>query len=146
MYCTVNTVQYVYKAYCLIFLIFVDSKCLFGYRLLLQHGAIVDEDTPAQFADCPTPISTAAALGREAVLRLLLDKTPSSINVIMPDTFWTPLMFSAAAGSKPVAQLLLDRGADPDRLNALNDTALDIAYQCEQPEIKAFLEVVMKFY
>ncbi len=57
-------------------------------------------------------------------------------------------MFAAAATSvarhgskKPLAQMLIDRGgADPDRINALGATALDVADACQNSEVRAYLE------
>ena len=54
-------------------------------------------------------------------------------------TKWTPLMMSAVAGSQAAAQTLLESGADPQRLNLVSATALEIAIASEQREVRSFL-------
>ena len=48
-------------------------------------------------------------------------------------------MLSAAAGSQAAAQSLLEAGADPERLNLVAATALEIATASGHSEVRAFL-------
>ena len=48
-------------------------------------------------------------------------------------------MLSAAAGSQAAAQCLLEAGADPERLNLVAATALEIATASGHSEVRAFL-------
>ena len=52
---------------------------------------------------------------------------------------WTPLMLAAAGGSKASAQILLEHGADPEKLNLLSATALEIAVVSGHNEVKMYL-------
>ena len=100
----------------------------------------MDEDNgQSQLSLCPGPFVTAALYCREPIMKTFLERKPYLLNAATPDSFWTPLMFSAANGSKITAQFLIECGADADRMNALNRTALDIACACGHPEVKAFL-------
>ena len=95
----------------------------------------------AQFSNCPEPTATAALFSHEAVLRVLMEKgKPVVLNSPTSHTQWTPLMFAASIGSKPACELLIDRGADPDRINCLDSTALEIAMACGSSEVRAYLQ------
>lgn len=95
----------------------------------------------AQYSNCPEPTATAALFNREAVLRTFLEIGRSSVlNSPTSHTLWTPLMFAASIGSKPSCQLLIDKGADPDRTNCLETTALEIAMACGSSEVRAYLQ------
>ena len=48
-------------------------------------------------------------------------------------------MLSAAAGSQAAAQTLLEAGADPERLNLVSATALEIAAASGHSEVRSFL-------
>lgn len=41
-----------------------------------------------------------------------------------------------------VAQQLVERGADPDRVNVLSKTALELAMQLKQRDVKAYLDSI----
>ena len=48
-------------------------------------------------------------------------------------------MLSAAGGSQAAAQTLLEAGADPERLNLVSATALEIAAASGHSEVRSFL-------
>lgn len=100
----------------------------------------MDEENVAQFVNCPLPFSTAALFARTAVLRNFIAKLPALVNVANPDSLWTPLMLAASSGSKPTVQLLIENGADPNKLNGVDETALDISVTLARNEVKAFLD------
>ena len=52
---------------------------------------------------------------------------------------WSPLMLAAVGGSKSSAQTLLEYGADPQKLNLVNATALEIAIASGHHEVRSFL-------
>ena len=106
-------------------------------RVVLGAGAAVEEEA-GQRVGCPTPVMVAALHGRDGVLRTLLGAGGRVDRLAAPGR-WTPLMMAAAAGSRTTTQLLLEAGADPDRLNIVSATALEIAMALEHREVEAFL-------
>ena len=48
-------------------------------------------------------------------------------------------MMAAASGGRTAAQLLLEGGSDPNRMNMVSATALEIAMACGQGEVQTFL-------
>ncbi|XP_059091343.1 ankyrin repeat and SAM domain-containing protein 6-like [Tigriopus californicus] len=109
-------------------------------KCLLEAGATLDEENVPQFTNCPLPFSTAALFARTAVLRNFIAKLPALVNITNPDSLWTPLMLAASSGSKPTVQLLIENGADPNKLNGVDETALDISVTLGRNEVKAFLD------
>jgi len=82
---------------------------------------------------------TAALHGRDAVLRTLLNRGAAADKAGTPGE-WTPLMSASAGGSKPSAQILIERGANPDKMNLVDGTALEIAMATGNSECRAYLE------
>ena len=58
--------------------------------------------------------------------------------MILP-TKWTPLMLSAVSGSQSSAKALLETGADPQKLNLVRATALEIAIAAGNTEVRDYL-------
>ena len=104
-------------------------------RLLLSAGVQISEENVAQFSNCPRPVLMAALFLRNTILRALLEKQPNRVNDTTKHAHWTPLMLAAAGGHKPTAELLIDRGADPNKLTALDATLVGNAR-----EVWAFLD------
>jgi ankyrin len=103
-------------------------------RLLLARGADINVRTASEFDppdarssvsdECPlkTPLFAAAAGGRLAVARLLLDH---GADLKLNDPWYgTALHRAAAEGEVKVAKLLLERGADPNARTKEGETPL----------------------
>ena len=88
-----------------------------------------------------TPLLVASQLGHEAMVRMLLE-WGADANSYQKSTGWSALMLATAAGKMSVAQQLVERGADPDHLNALAKTAFELALQLKQKEVKNYLDSI----
>ncbi|XP_063062916.1 ankyrin repeat and SAM domain-containing protein 6-like [Engraulis encrasicolus] len=88
-----------------------------------------------------TPLLVACQLGHETMARLLLE-WGADANSYQKSTGWSALMLATAAGKVGVAQQLVERGADPDHLNALAKTAFELALQLKQKEVKTYLDSI----
>ncbi|XP_013885546.1 ankyrin repeat and SAM domain-containing protein 6 isoform X2 [Austrofundulus limnaeus] len=88
-----------------------------------------------------TALMVASQHGDEATVRLLLD-WGSDVNFTHKTTGWGPLMAATLSGKKVVAQQLVGRGADPNRVNVLSQTALELSLQLKQRDIKAYLDSI----
>jgi ankyrin repeat protein len=104
-------------------------------ELLLEHGAAVDRRddagrTALMFAASgPFPETVALLLGHGASVDLA-DSVES----------WTALMFAAGEGQLEVAQELLRYGADPSRVDADGESAIDHARRSGHDRVVALLE------
>ncbi|KAG5268165.1 hypothetical protein AALO_G00208980 [Alosa alosa] len=98
------------------------------------------EDWGREFLEV-TPLLVACQLGQEAMVRLLLE-WGADANSAQKSTGWSALMLATAAGKVSVAQQLVERGADPDHLNALTKTAFELALQLKQKEVKNYLDAI----
>ena len=107
-------------------------------RELLGAGVAVEEEPSPHHRACPSPAMVAALHTRDAVLRSLLAGAVKVDRLAIPSR-WTSLMMAAAAGSRTTAQILLEGGADPDRLNMVSATALEIAIALGHTEVHSFL-------
>lgn len=138
-------------------------------KLLLEADAFVDDFDPLAIPEAPsvdsgsgggsisgevmssedggreflevTPLLVASQLGHEAMVRLLLE-WDADANSIQKSTGWSALMLATAAGKVSVVQQLVERGADPDHLNALAKTAFELALQHKQKEVKNYLDAI----
>ena len=118
-------------------------------RLLLGSGCSVEDSVPGQYKMCPTPSMTAALHAHHTVLKQLVeagakpDKVRGDCSIchliltfqISQPSRWTPLMLSSVGGSKQSAQILVEHGADPQKLNLVNATALEIAIATGHSEV-----------
>ncbi|XP_010776598.1 ankyrin repeat and SAM domain-containing protein 6 isoform X1 [Notothenia coriiceps] len=86
-------------------------------------------------------LMVASQHGHEATVRLLLE-WGSDVNFSQKTTGWGPLMVATLSGKVAVAQQLVERGADPDRINVLSNTAFELAMQLKQRDIKAYLDSI----
>lgn len=64
----------------------------------------------------------------------------------MKSTKLTPLMLAASFGHLTIAQLLINKGADPNMLNVLRQTALDMAIVYQQRELELYLTPLTQKY
>lgn len=98
-------------------------------ELLLQAGAdpsLANND----MGEGATCLTSVAAMGRPALLRLLLASpklSAGAVNQAEAESSFTPLMLAARRGSRECCELLLAAGADKAAVNAAGKTALDIA-------------------
>ncbi|KAL2085426.1 hypothetical protein ACEWY4_018746 [Coilia grayii] len=99
-----------------------------------------DEEGGREFLEV-TPLLVACQLGHEGMARLLLE-WGADANSYQKSTGWSALMLATAAGKVPIAQQLVERGADPDHLNALAKTAFELALQLKQKEVKNYLDSI----
>ncbi|XP_043960571.1 ankyrin repeat and SAM domain-containing protein 6-like isoform X1 [Gambusia affinis] len=88
-----------------------------------------------------TALMVASQHGHEAAVCLLLE-WGSDVNFSQKTTGWGPLMAATLSGKESVAQQLVERGADPDRVNVLSKTALELAMQLKQRDVKAYLDSI----
>ena len=84
---------------------------------------------------------TAVLFESKEILKILIDKAPMLINMPMPDTGWTPLMFSARLGHFSFTKILLENDADPNAINALGLNINDVAQDNIKNIIKGLIEV-----
>ncbi|KAM4689254.1 ankyrin repeat and SAM domain-containing protein 6 isoform 2-T2 [Discoglossus pictus] len=121
-------------------------------KLLLESGAFVDNydhfdinvvSSNTHREDMPdiTALMTAAQHAHEAVVRLLLD-WGADVNYRVRTTGWSPLTLAALHGRVSVAQQLVDRGADPDQVNALEKTPFEIALIFKHKDMKDYLDSI----
>ncbi|CAN2391317.1 Sterile alpha motif [Pristimantis euphronides] len=120
-------------------------------KLLLESGAFVDNydhfdvnivSSKGHRENMPdiTALMTSAQHAHEAVVRLLLD-WGADVNYRMK-IGWSPLMLAALRGRVSVAQLLVDRGADPDQVNGLDETPFEIALSFKHKDMKDYLDSI----
>ncbi|KAJ7338398.1 hypothetical protein JRQ81_011874 [Phrynocephalus forsythii] len=115
-------------------------------KLLLESGAYVDNydhlsaglDHSKEELPAITPLMAAVQHGHEAVVHLLLD-WGADCNYTVKTMGWTPLMLAAVSGRVNLAQQLLNKGANPDHLNALHKTPYEIAVDFKHEDMKDFL-------
>ena len=62
------------------------------------------------------------------------------MNTRVEATNWTPLMFAAYNGHLNVVRVLVNHRADPNLVNLLDDTALDLAVGAQNSGVQYFLE------
>ncbi|KAJ3611736.1 hypothetical protein NHX12_021750 [Muraenolepis orangiensis] len=75
--------------------------------------------------------------GHQGAVRLLLE-WGADVNFSQKTTGWGALMLATLSGKVGVAQQLVERGADPDRLNVLSKTALELAMDLRQRDIQTY--------
>ncbi len=94
--------------------------------LLIDKGSDIDAIAAnLSFARNATPLHSAVAANRTALVRLLISRG-AKINAVQDGGF-TPLHGAAFNGNADIAGLLLDAGADVSRLTADRKTASTIA-------------------
>jgi ankyrin repeat protein len=98
-------------------------------QLLIDRGAAVDQAD----ASGTTPFLLAAARGRTDMVRLLLNSR-AKVNDQARGLATTALMFASNFGYVDMIDELLDRGADPNTVQADGATALMLAAQAGQSE------------
>jgi cytohesin len=80
-------------------------------EFLLAVGADPGEQTQSESDGGVSPLHEAARAGKEAVARLLLDR---SVDVnVRTEAGETPLLWASSRGGASIVKLLLSRGADP---------------------------------
>ena len=121
---------------------FTSFLIICQFRILVREGVLHEEETRSQFPDCPLPLATASLFRNDSVLKYFLESKGQDdwVNLEIPDTGWTPLMFASGIGNRRAVQLLLDHGANADAINVHNMNALDLA----QDNIKGLLEAYTK--
>ncbi|XP_072854576.2 ankyrin repeat and SAM domain-containing protein 6 [Pogona vitticeps] len=115
-------------------------------KFLLESGAYVDNydhlstglDNSKEELPAITPLMAAVQHGHEAVVHLLLD-WGADCNYTVKTMGWTPLMLAAVSGRVSLAQQLLNKGANPDHLNALHKTSYEIAVDSKHEDMKDYL-------
>jgi ankyrin repeat protein len=91
---------------------------------LLDKG--IEPDTKSD-VDGRTPLLTAALLGREEVVVMLLETNAVDIETKEFEFGRTPLMCAAEQGHTEVVRLLLEKGADKCVTDAQGKTAFTLA-------------------
>jgi ankyrin repeat protein len=105
----------------------VARRDWYGVKLLLEHGAEVDEELAEALR--LTPLHLAALRGSaEEVERLLKSGADPNVRDVFDRT---PLHYAAARNHKTATELLLKHGADPNAKDESGKTPLDLAVrQC----------------
>lgn len=99
---------------------------------LLEHGLDID----SRLTCGPTALDVAAICGKLAVVNLLLSRRAS----LAADQYGnTALLHAAQHGHTDIVQRLLGAGADPARVNAAGDNALDCALREKRKGVIALL-------
>jgi ankyrin repeat protein len=90
-----------------------------------EHRRQTGVPEPAD-TDLPAEIAQAFQRGHVATLMEFLERHPERIRLADPQNGVTPLHKAAAFLLQPMAAWLLDRGADPNALNRMGNTPLDV--------------------
>ncbi|RYP49030.1 hypothetical protein DL768_005170 [Monosporascus sp. mg162] len=95
----------------------------FGVDKAVNRLLLGGHEPDSEDSYCRTPLSWAAENGREAVVKLLLDKGADTES---KDDHYvrTPLLWAIENGREAVVKLLLDRGADTESKNIFGRTPL----------------------
>lgn len=115
----------------------VDEQAQNGWTALMMSSAKGHERATAALLQAGadptvvdvygwTPLMRAAYAGREAVVELLLEHPRTEVEAIN-DRGQTALHLAVIAEREDIAERLIERGADPDRLDFLGNSARDIA-------------------
>ena len=104
-------------------------------RLLLDHHANLDVRNQTG----GTPLHDAALSGNTDVIALLLDRG-CVIDARESESGATPLMLAASLGRTPAVALLLEKGANPLLKDNSGRTALERAYENQNPALVKLLE------
>jgi type II secretory pathway predicted ATPase ExeA len=91
-------------------------------RAVIDAGRDFDRPLP----DGRTPLMVAAASGRIAAMRVLMDEAKVGVDRRDP-AGWTALMYAAASGQAEAARVLLTGGADRSLRNNAGRTAEDLS-------------------
>eukprot|EP00040_Diaphanoeca_grandis_P035755 m.225530 g.225530 ORF g.225530 m.225530 type:complete len:860 (-) comp33462_c1_seq3:94-2673(-) len=102
-------------------------------QTLIDAGAALDFSL-----DSPSPLMAASMAGHDSVCDLLL-RHDANVNAQLKQTGWTPLMFAAQAGEVDVVQTLMASKADPNQVNILDMTPLDIAVAAKHDKVEKLL-------
>lgn len=92
------------------------------------------------FISSETPLHTAAAMGYDECVQLLIEHG-ASMEVLMGPTKMTALHLAAQDGNVESLQLLVDGGANAEAKNVRGQTALHLAALAQSPET---VEVLLK--
>ena len=114
----------------------VRANAVDQVKRLLEHGAI--PNNVQLFSE--TPLHTAAAMGYEECVRLLV-KHGACLEVLMGPMKMTALHLAAQDGNVDSLQVLLSGGASADSRNARGQSALHLAALAQSPET---VEVLLK--
>ncbi|HZH28544.1 MAG TPA: AAA family ATPase [Azospirillaceae bacterium] len=91
----------------------------------LEAVVAAGTDFSRPLPDGRTPLMVAAAEGRVAAIRLLIDRGRVNIDQRDPSG-WTALMYAAAGGHADAVNALIQRGADRTLRNNRGQTAVDL--------------------
>ena len=108
------------------------------HRILSKNDAIEEE---FKGKNGPNLMVTAVLFESKEILKILIDKAPTLINMPMPDTGWTPLMLAAKLGHLSLTKILLENDADPNAVNALGLNVNDVAQDNIKNVLKGLIEI-----
>ena len=119
----------------------VRANAVDQVKRLLEHGAI--PNNVQLFSE--TPLHTAAAMGYEECVRLLV-KHGACLEVLMGPMKMTALHLAAQDGNVDSLEVLLSGGASADSRNARGQSALHLAALAQSPETVEVLLKTGKFF
>jgi len=117
-------------------LVAINAKGLATIELLLELGADPDH------GGVQIPLSAAVVTGEVPIIEALL-AAGAEIDQRDEDGC-TALMDAAAAGNLEMVKLLVEAGADPNAVDDLDRTALDVAQECRKRKVAAYLGSTMQ--
>uniref|UniRef100_W5N6V8 NAD(+) ADP-ribosyltransferase n=1 Tax=Lepisosteus oculatus TaxID=7918 RepID=W5N6V8_LEPOC len=87
-------------------------------------------------------VDEESSLRKSELINWYLKEMESEIDLGLRATGWRPLMAAVLSGKVGVARQLVERGADPDHVNALARTAFELALQLKQKGLQCYLDAI----
>ncbi|XP_054711373.1 ankyrin repeat and SAM domain-containing protein 6-like isoform X2 [Uloborus diversus] len=111
-------------------------------KLLIKAGAVVDGASTSRSNECDfSPLMSAAIRGQSEMFKFLLERG-CAINYTSPITELTPLMLAVCNGHQHLVKMIIEQGGNINKVNMRGQSALDMAIECNQSEIEAYLYTV----
>ncbi len=109
-------------------------------RMMIDAGADLSITSPLGIS----VLDEAIALGDLELVRYLVEEKGFDVNTTRRKSGVTPLMIASSYGLEEIVAFLLERGADPEVLDAFGMSALDYTERLGKKRMHAFLKERMR--